>query len=296
MEMSWLEVSIDVDGEAAEAVSEVFNRFGRGGAVIETIYSTDDTFRPDPQPVARIKTYLSPDDVDTRRRIEEALWFLGRLYPMPEPSFRVLKEEDWAQAWKKSYRPLRIGAHLMIVPSWWEFTAQRGDVIVELDPGMAFGTGLHPTTRMCLESLELIVQPGQHVLDVGAGSGILSIAAVRLGAASVLAVEKDALAADVARENVARNRVQDVVQVETGSLEAVSGQFDLLLINILAEVIVSLVDTGLLKHLKSTGRFIAAGIVEDRAADVVAAVEAHGAVIVERRQQKDWVTLIGALA
>jgi ribosomal protein L11 methyltransferase len=294
--MSWLEVSIDVDGEAAEAVSEVFNRFGRGGAVIETIYSTDDTYRPDPQPMARVKTYLSPDDAETRRKLEEALWFLGRLYPMPEPTFQVLKEEEWAHAWKKSYRPLRMGVRLMIVPSWWEFTPEPGDLIIELDPGMAFGTGLHPTTRMCVEALELIAQPGQQVLDMGAGSGILSIAAARLGASSVLAVEKDALAANIARENVTRNDVQHVVRVETGSLEVVSGQFDLLLINILAEVIVSLVNDGLLQHLKAGGRFIAAGIVEDRAADVVSAIEAHGAVIVERRQQKDWVTLIGALA
>lgn len=294
--MSWLEVCIDVDGEAAEAVSEVFNRFGRGGAVIETIYSTDDTYRPDPQPMARIKTYLPPDDAETRQKLEEALWFLGRLYPMPEPSFRILKEEDWAQAWKKSYRPLRIGSRLVIVPSWWEFTPERNDLIIELDPGMAFGTGLHPTTRMCLESLELIARPSQNVLDVGAGSGILSIAAARLGAASVLAVEKDALAADVARENVARNGVQNVVRVETGSLEAVSGRFDVLLVNILAEVIVALVGAGLLQHLKPGGRFIAAGIVEDHAPEVIAAVEAHGAVIIERRQQKDWVTLIGALA
>lgn len=296
MDMSWLEVSIDVDGEAAEAVSEVFNRFGRGGAVVETIYSTDDTYRYDSQRAVRVKTYLPPDDVESRRKIEEALWFLARLYPMPEPSFQTLKEEDWAHAWKKSYRPLRIGQRLMIVPSWWEFTPSLSDLIIELDPGMAFGTGLHPTTRMCLEALESIAQPGQHVLDMGAGSGILSIAAARLGVASVLAVEKDALAANIARENVARNGVQDQVRVEAGSLDMVSGEFDLLLVNILAEVIVALVGEGLLQHLKPGGRFIAAGIVEERAADVISAVEARGARIVERRQEKDWVTLIGATA
>jgi ribosomal protein L11 methyltransferase len=274
----------------------VFNRFGRGGAVVETIYSTDDTYHYDSQRAVRVKTYLPPDDTETRRKLEEALWFLARLYPMPEPSFHTLKEEDWAHAWKKSYRPLRIGERLMIVPSWWDFTPAPGDLIIELDPGMAFGTGLHPTTRMCLEALERIAQPDQHVLDMGAGSGILSIAAARLGVASVLAVEKDQLAAGIARENVARNGAQGQVRVETGSLEAVNGQFDLLLVNILAEVIVSLVEEGLLLHLKPGGRFIAAGIVEERAADVVSAVEARGALIVERRQEKDWVTLIGAMA
>jgi ribosomal protein L11 methyltransferase len=295
MDMNWVEVSVDVDGEAAEAVSEVFNRFGRGGAVVETIFSNDDTYRYNAQLLVRVKTYLSPHDTETRQKLEEALWFLSRLYPMPEPSFNTLKEEDWAHAWKKSYRPLRMGSHLMIVPSWWDFTAGPGDLIIELDPGMAFGTGLHPTTRMCLEALERIARPGQNVLDMGAGSGILSIAAARLGAASVLGVEKDPLAADVARENVARNAVSDVVRVETGSLEVVHGEFDLILINILAEVIVSLVEEGLLRHIKPGGRFIAAGIVDERAADVVSAIESHGAMIVERRQEKDWVTLIGAV-
>lgn len=289
----WVEVSIEVDGEAAEAVSEVFNRFGRGGAVIETTYSTTDAYRYDDRHPVLVKTYLPPDDADTRQRLEEALWHLAQLYPMPDPRFRVLSENDWAEAWKKSYRPLRIGERLVIVPSWFNFEPGPDDVVVELDPGMAFGTGLHPTTRNCLVAAERWVRPGQDVLDMGAGSGILSIAAARFGARSVLAVERDPIAIPIARENAARNGVQDLVRVVEGSLEVVNGQFDLLLINILAEVIASLVEQGLLEHVRPGGHLIASGIVEDREPIVWAAVEGAGARIVERLQDKDWVTLIG---
>lgn len=292
MGINWVEVSLEVDGEAAEAVSELFNRLGHGGAVVERICSDDDSSRYLDAEIVRVKTYLSEEDLENKRKLEEAVWHLSRLYPIPEPRFRTLKEDDWANVWKKSYQPLRVGEHIVIVPSWCRFEPRPGDLIVELDPGMAFGTGLHPTTRMCLVALEKYVRPGLRVLDVGTGSGILSIAAARLGASSVLAVEKDPLAARVARENVNLNGVGDVVTVETGSLDKVSGSFDLLLVNILAEVIISLVGAGLLGFLRS-GHFVASGIVEEQEQAVREALDAHGAYVVERLQEKDWVALVG---
>lgn len=293
--MSWLEVSVSVDGEAAEAVSEVFNRFGHGGAVVELLYSTNNTYHSVGNALASVKTYVPLDDEEAKKKIAEAIWHLGRLYPIPEPSWRVLAEEDWANVWKKSYRPVRIGQRLVIVPSWCEFAPEPEDVIVELDPGMAFGTGLHPTTRMCLAALEKYAKPGQRVLDMGAGSGILSIAAARLGAASVLAVEKDPLAARIAGENVALNKVQGAVTVAAGSLEQVSGKFGLLLINILAEVIAQLIADGLLSHLAPGGYVVAAGIVDERESIVLEALRSCHVRIVERLQETDWVTLIGAI-
>ena len=295
MDGSWLEVSLETDGEAAEAVSEVFNRLGRGGAVVEVTYPPDSPYHEDVQPSVRIKTYLSVDDAETKRQIEEAIWYLGRLYPMPDPTFEVLTEDDWANAWKKSYQPLRIGRHLVVVPSWCTFTPEPGDVLIELDPGMAFGTGLHPTTRGCLAALEKYAAVGQVVLDMGAGSGILSIAAANLGVGSVLAIEKDPLAAKIAAENVALNGVAQIVSVETGSLEKVTGTFDLLLVNILADVIVSLVEDGLLSHLKGEGHFIASGIIERLEPQVLTALEARQATVIERFEENDWITLVGTV-
>jgi len=295
MPMDWLEVSLEVDGEAAEAVSAVFNRLGRGGAVVEIIYSTDDAYRYAGPAVVRVKTYLDTHDIETKQKLEEAMWYLSRLYPMPELTFRVLTEDDWANAWKKSYQPVRIGQHLVIVPSWCEFKPEPGDVIVSLDPGMAFGTGLHPTTRMCLLALERYAEPGLSALDMGAGSGILSIAAAKLGARAVLAIEKDPLASKIAQENVNLNAVQGLVTVANGSLEQATGQFDLLLINILAEVIIALAEEGLLAHLRPGGHFIAAGIIEEHEPAVRSALEAQQAEIVARLQEKDWVTLVGTV-
>lgn len=295
MDMNWLEVSVEADGEAAEAVSEVFNRYGQGGAVVEIAYSTEDTCLSDTPLLARVRTYLPADGERSRHKIEEALWHLSRLYPFPEPTFRALAEDDWATAWKKSYRPLRIGERLVVVPSWCDFTAAARDVVITLDPGMAFGTGLHPTTRMSLVSVEQYARPGQSVLDMGTGSGILSIAAARLDVASVLAVEKDPLAARVARENVALNNVQDTVRVVSGSLDQVSGQFDLILVNILAGVIVSLIGEGLLSHLKPGGFFVGAGIIEEWETAVQQALEEREIEIVGRFQERDWVTLIAQM-
>ncbi len=184
--------------EAAEAVSELFNRLNGGdydddsdageasggGAVIHSI-GYDDDFRPiDGEFRLWVKTYIKPgargDQI--QRQIEEGLWHLSRIYPLAEPQFHLLREEDWAHAWKKFYKPLRVGQRVVLKPTWEQFSAAPDDIVVELDPGMAFGTGLHPTTRLCVAALEAIVAPGDHVLDIGSGSGVLSVVALKLGA------------------------------------------------------------------------------------------------------------------
>ena len=218
-----LEISVECDTEAAEAVSELFNRYNGGGydddseageasgggAVVESI-GFDDSGKPiDGQFRMWVKTYVKPgargDQI--RRQIEEGIWRLSLLYPIPEPQIRTLREEDWAHAWKKFYKPLRVGQRVILKPSWEEFTAQPEDIVVELDPGMAFGTGLHPTTRLCIAALETIVQPGDSILDIGTGSGVLAIVAQKLGATRILATDIDPIAVEVTAENAERNQV-----------------------------------------------------------------------------------------
>lgn len=289
--MSWLEASVQTDGEAAEAVSEVFNRYGRGGAVVSADFGdgSGDTA------VVTVKTYLPLDEegLKTKRRIEEALWHLGQIYPLPAPEFRELAEDDWANAWKKHYHVLRVGQRMVIKPPWQEHKRQPGEVVIELDPGMAFGTGLHPTTQMCLQALEEHLGPGAKVLDLGTGSGILAIAAAKLGAGYVLALDNDPLAVRAAQANVQSNGVQNIVSVELGSLDKATDRFDLLFVNILARVIIELAGQGLMDRVRPTGLLIAAGIIEEQEAEVTAALREQGLEIVERRQEKDWVTLVG---
>ncbi|MEE8162881.1 MAG: 50S ribosomal protein L11 methyltransferase, partial [Anaerolineae bacterium] len=292
---SWLEASVQVDGEAAEAVSEVFNRYGRGGAVLSTGFDDESGNTA----VVTVKTYLPLDEegLKTRRRIEEALWHLSQIYPLPPPEFRELTEDDWANAWKTHYCKrsgvLRVGQRIVIKPLWQEHEPRPDEVVIELDPSVAFGTGLHPTTRMCLRALEEHLKPGDKVLDLGTGSGILAIAAAKLGAGSVLALDNDPLAVRAARANVQSNGVQDIVTVEPGSLDKATEEFELVLINILARVIIELAAQGLMDRVRPTGLMIAAGIIEKQEGEVTAALREHEIEIVERWQEKDWVTLVG---
>jgi ribosomal protein L11 methyltransferase len=289
--LSWLEASVQVDGEAAEAVSEVFNRYGRGGAVLSTDFGDDSSDTA----VVTVKTYLPLDEEGQKKRrcIEEALWHLGQIYPLPAPEFRELTEDDWTNAWKKHYHILRVGQRMVIKPQWQEYRPRPDDIVVVLDPGMAFGTGLHPTTQMCLQALEEHLEPGAKVLDLGTGSGILAIAAAKLGAGSVLALDNDPLAVKAARANVQSNGVQNLVTVEHGSLDKATPEFELVLVNILARVIIELAGQGLIDRVQPTGLMIAAGIIEEQEAEVTAALRERGLEIVERRQERDWVTLIG---
>ncbi|MGQ9522383.1 MAG: 50S ribosomal protein L11 methyltransferase [Anaerolineae bacterium] len=288
--MDWLEVRVETTGEGAEAVAEVLSRFAPQGVALE---AGPDGFGTG---LVVVRAYLPAGDQlpQTRRRVEEALWHLGQILPLPPPSFRIVAETDWAEAWKQHLTVLHVGQRLIIRPSWLPYVPAAEELVIELDPGMAFGTGTHPTTQMCLLALEDTVHSGARVLDLGTGSGILAIAAAKLGAGRVLALDTDPQAVAVARENVRRNGVADRVRVARGSLAQAVGRFDLIVVNILAQVIVEMLDQGLARRLAPEGRLVVTGLLLGQEEEVRKAFQRNGLVIVGRRQMEDWVALEAA--
>lgn len=308
--MNWLELSVEVDPEAVEPVSELFARFGyQGGVVVEQPLQIPDEgyadwttlTQPeiDPSRPVSVRTYLPNDEQapEMRRRLEEALWHLGMMRQVGELSVREREEEDWANAWKAYYGIQRIGKRIVIKPSWLEYTPKEGDVVLDLDPGMAFGTGLHPTTRLCLEALEVYVKPGEpaHILDLGTGSGILAIAAAKLAGsgANLVAFDTDMVAVEATRENVERNSLSGQIEVGQGSTEAAEahGPYTLIVANILASVIIDL-SKSLYVLLEPGGTLISSGIFIERGDKVKEALEAAGLPVRVEKQEGDWLCLI----
>jgi ribosomal protein L11 methyltransferase len=251
----------------------------------------------DPNRPISVRTYLPVEDgaEEKRRQIEEALWHLGRMRPVGELRVRECKEEDWANAWKAFYGIQRLGKHIVIKPSWLEYERREGDVVLDLDPGMAFGTGLHPTTRLCLTALEEQVKPGTHILDLGTGSGILAIAAAKLGGADteVVAVDTDSVAVDATRQNVERNGLASQIRVEQGSTAAAKADapYRLVVANILASVIIDL-SKALRDLLEPGGTLISSGIFIERGDAVIEALKRAGLPVREKKREGDWLCLI----
>jgi len=300
---AWLELSVEADVEAVEAVSEVLGRFADGGASIEPAFELVDEglrARVDSSRPAVVRAYLPARDAAAAQRAAagaaEALGHLQAfdLRPIGELRTRIVHEADWADAWKRHFPVLRVGRRVVIRPTWRRHRRQPGDVVLALDPGMAFGTGLHPTTRLCLAALEGIADAGTlagaRVLDVGCGSGILAIAAVRLGAASALGVDTDPIAIESTAANARRNRVARRVQARHGSLPSGRPGFDVVLANLIASVLVDLAEL-LHDELLVGGTLVASGIFVDREREVRAAFAAVGLDVGRRWAGGDWVAL-----
>ncbi len=277
--MRWAEISIDTEPGAVDAVGQALYGVGCGGFEVR-----------DAQPPA-IAGFLPVDDrlEDRLTHLQDALIALpgfGVAGAGTELTLRYVEETDWANAWKAFYKPFRVGRRLLVTPPWEHPDLAPSDIPLVIDPGMAFGTGSHPTTQLCLTALEDFVQPGDAVADVGTGSGILAIAAAKLGASSVSASDNDPLAVTIARENAAANGVFVTV---TDALPA--GTYRVVVANILADVIIGLAPD-LIARISPGGILIASGIINTRAEDVQTALEALHLTPLETRRQGEWVALI----
>ncbi|HEY4034315.1 MAG TPA: 50S ribosomal protein L11 methyltransferase [Ktedonobacteraceae bacterium] len=301
--MRWLELTVQVHPEAVESVSELLRRYSSDGVVIEEPFElTEDgqDYRVLYGQPVKIHAYIPIDGKEeaTRQQVELGLWHLSSLgaHFVGELQTRVVDEEDWANAWKDYYHVTHIGQRLVIRPSWREYTPREHEVVVTLDPGMAFGTGVHPTTRMCLVQVEQRVQPGMRILDVGTGSAILALAAAKLGAQSVDAIDNSSVAAECATANVAMNNLEDRIRVVLGVLDEVeaermAGQYDLVLANIIAQVI-GLIAPHLAQVLAPQGMLVVSGIIEARRHDAEGPLLESGLQLVEEVKIDDWLALV----
>jgi ribosomal protein L11 methyltransferase len=301
--MHWLELTVKTHPEAIESVSELLSRYVPGGVAIEEpIELIDDgqEYRVLAGQPVQVYAYLPIDgkEEETRQRIVEGLWHLSSLGPhfVGDLQTRIVNEEDWANAWKDYFHVTHVGRRLVIRPSWREYTPKDDEVVLELDPGMAFGTGLHPTTRMCLEQVERYTRPGMRVLDVGTGSGILALAAAKLGATSVHCIDNSSVAVESAIANIGANNLRDRITVTLGVLDEteatrMAAQYDLVLANIIARVIGSIAPH-LAQILAPGGLLITSGIIEDRRHEAEQPLLATSLTPLDTVMIDDWVTFI----
>jgi ribosomal protein L11 methyltransferase len=297
--MNWLEVSLTVDGELAESVADVLARYAPNGVMTEqgVRFVNDEDEGTATGPIT-VRAYLEVNDQleETRQKLEESLYFLGMIQPVPSPSYKQIADQNWMEAWKQHYKPILIARRLVIVPAWLD-SPQPERIPIKINPGMAFGTGTHPTTQLCLELAEVFADRHQlsTAIDVGCGSGILSIAALKLGAEKVLGVDIDIESVRNSRENAEMNGIGEELLLGQGSVtEVLSGQFafqsaPLVLANILAPIIIRLFGMGLADLVEPGGTIILSGILAEQEQNVIEAGQAHGLTFVERRQIGDWV-------
>jgi len=308
--MKWTEISIHTTNEAIEPISNILHEAGASGVVIEDpseltkeredwfgeIYDLNPGDYPEEGVI--IKAYLPVNSFisETVDSIKQEITDLIK-YDIDIGTNLVttteVKEEDWASSWKKYYHPVKISETFTIVPTWEDYERVNSDeLIIELDPGMAFGTGTHPTTVMCIQALEKTVQKDQHIIDVGTGSGVLSIAAALLGAKNVLALDLDEVAVESAKQNIEINHVSEQIEVRKGNLlEGIEDKADIVVANILADIIIRFTDDAA-SIVKQGGYFITSGIIQPKKLEVKEAIIAAGFDIEETLVMEDWVAFI----
>lgn len=306
--MEWAEVSFRTSHAAQEAVSALFEEAGASGTVIEDpalindyihsgLWDYTDIPEQKDTSVVTVKAYFAADDsLDEKlasiRAGLDAIAARGADTRPAEFLTARVQDEDWANSWKKYFHTDKVGERVVIQPSWEEYEPQPGEVVLRLDPGAAFGTGTHPTTSMCLRAMEKLVKPGMTVFDVGTGSGVLAIAAAKLGAKTVRAVDYDATAVRVARENIEANGVSDLISTaESDLFSAISGKAGLVTANLIADLVIRLLPD-LSAHLEKGGALLASGIIESRAQEVREAADAAGFFVAEDFEEKEWHAMV----
>ncbi len=313
---NWLEVSLTVDGELAEAVADVLARFAPNGVITEQgIKFADSGDHGTPAGPIVVRAYLEMDEriEETRHKLEESLFYLGMIQPLPAPVYRQIRDQNWMEAWKQHYKPIPVGEKLIIVPVWLD-SPEPERIPIRIDPGMAFGTGTHPTTQLSLALLEEVIndvavgngpeteeafgrQPTT-VIDVGCGSGILSIAALKLGVKTALGVDIDIESVGNSRTNASRNGIDEKFIIGQGSVsEVLEGKFPfksapLVVANILAPIILRLFDSGLADLVEPGGNLILSGILQEHEKDVLDVARIKGLVLESRKQIGDWVAFL----
>lgn len=307
--MDWKEISVYVKSIAVDAVSEILESNGAKGVIIEdpnNIILKDDqnlypdevkpVFNSDNNDMITIKVYY-PEDEELEsilNNIKKGLSELVQYMNLGEYSINTadVKDEDWANEWKKYYKPFKISNGVVIKPTWEEYDNKEGLIVINLDPGMAFGTGTHESTRMCANFVEKYLQHGDTVFDVGCGSGILGIIAAKLGASSVEAIDIDNVAVGVAKENIQINNVENLMKVEAGILqEYPKKQFNIVVCNIVADVILGLA-ADVRDYIKEGGLFITSGIIKDREKDILNKFNELNYVVIDKQYDKEWVSIV----
>ena len=284
--MAWQELSITVPHEYVEPISYLFGRYGKG---VSTELAGEGK--------VLLRTYLTTISRQRMARIDVGVRLVGAIEPIGDLEIRELPEdEDWMESWKSHFRILRIGTRLVIKPTWLEldFTASPDDIVIEIDPGVAFGTGYHPTTDTCLQAMEQHIAPGMTVLDLGTGSGILTIAAIKLGAGLVTALDIDSQAVTAARRNFRRLGINNQVRLGQGSVPhptAPAGNFDLAVANISARGVADRCPF-ILTALKPGALFIASGLLNTQKEEVATVVEPLGFSLISEWPQEEWTTLL----
>ena len=311
--MEWMELAVNTTTEGSDLAASILYDAGAAGVVIEDPEDARALLRQEDSwdyvetgalntkgDAVTVKGYL-PVDQDLRDRLElvrdrlAGLAYDNANYGPLELTTGKVEDRDWAECWKKYYKPVRIGQNIVVKPSWEDYRPKTRDIVVAIDPGMAFGTGTHESTALCIELLEKHVTRGARVIDVGCGSGILSVVSAKLGAVMVEAYDMQKMAVDITRANAKQNGVDRFVKARQADLlDRVRGRADIVVSNIAADAIIRM-SPRVTAHIKPEGRFIASGIIRDTKREVCAALEYYGMTVLEEKRRNEWVALVAAV-